>query len=140
MRWIEFLGCLSSEFLARLPFCEWEVRRSIARGVPEKQILYEFAGRGLELVCGGDERIRTIFLERGLEEGLVELPFTWSRGEVLARFGEPEKSGAVYESPFLGPCGAWDRFGQPEGTVHVQYQLEADEIERVTLMRADVVP
>lgn len=81
-----------------------------------------------------------MFLHRGDGEVLVDVPFEMVREQVLERFGTPTESGGRSRIPVLGDYGAWDRFTLPEGTLHIQYALERDEIEMITLMRADVVP
>jgi hypothetical protein len=81
-----------------------------------------------------------VFLHRGDGESLVGIPFSMSRREVLGRFGAAATSGAPVRIPGLGDRGAWDRFTIPEGSLHVQYRIDRDEIDMLTLMRADAVP
>ena len=107
------------------------------------EVRFEFVGCGLALNCDReDERINSIFLETEEHAGTVlsEVPFHLSRDEVLERFGSPSKSGKAMSDPILGKYGPWDRFKGPEYTVHVQYKVDSDSIEKITLMRNDVVP
>jgi len=100
-------------------------------------------GCGLELNCDReDEKIRYTFLEAETHAGAVisEVPFQLCRDEVLARFGSPSKSGGPVSHPILGNLGPWDRFQGQEYTIHVQYTVSSNSIERITLMRNDVAP
>jgi hypothetical protein len=129
-----YLGSHVSALLAIPPFSGWRATRSDDEDLPEREVRYEFGGHGVELLCDGAERIRTIFLHCGDGEALSEVAFSVSRREVLERFGVPSKSGAPVRLPVLGSKGAWDRFAIPAGSIHFQYRLDRDEIEMITLM------
>jgi hypothetical protein len=104
---------------------------------------YVFVGCGLQITCDcEDERVRSLFVESEAHGGtdLSEVPFHLRRDEVLARFGLPSKSGKGFTDPILGDFGPWDRFQGPGYTVHFQYKVASDSIEKITLMRNDVVP
>lgn len=137
MKLAAFLG----EHVSRLlggPCAGWPVTRSVSLDLAKGPVSYEFPEHGVDALCDADERVRTIFVRRGLAEGLVELPFASSRQEVFALLGAPSKSGRASQDAILGPSGAWDRFARPSCVVHVQYRLDADAIQMVTLMRAEV--
>jgi hypothetical protein len=68
------------------------------------------------------------------------LPFTSSRREVLARLGSPSLSRARISDPLLGEYGEADSFTRANYAIHVEYRLDVDVINKITLMRADVVP
>jgi hypothetical protein len=136
----EFLGTHISDLLAISPFSVWAVTRSVDEDLPRKEIWYEFEGHGVEVICDDDDRIRTIFLHRGDGEALSGVAFSLSRREVLDRFGGPSKCGSAVRIPALGEKGAWDRFKLLGGSIHVQYRLDRDEIDLITLMRRDAEP
>jgi hypothetical protein len=139
-RAIEYLGRASGELLNAEPFSEWQVVRTV-ENEPKREIWYEFEGRGVEVICDGSDRVQTIFLHRGGDgESLFDIPFVMTRKQVQTLFGEPAKSGGAVRIPGLGDRGAWDRFALSMGTVHVQYTVERDEIDMVTLIRGDAVP
>lgn len=140
MRALEYLGAPVSEVLAAAPFCAWAFRRSVEEDLRDEEVWYEFDGRGVEVVCDEDERIRTIFLHRGAGEALSEIPFSIGRREVLKLVGTPARSGSASRIPGLGDRGAWDRFTLPAGSIHIEYRLDRDAIELVTLMRAGTEP
>ncbi len=140
MRLTGYLGSHVSELLAIPAFCGWKITRSLDEDLPTKEVWYEFEGHGVEVICDDDERIRTIFLHRGGGEALSEVPFSLTRREVLERFGTPSKSGEAARIPALGDRGAWDRFALPVGSIHVQYRLDRDEIEMITLMARGTEP
>ena len=135
-----YLGKHVNNLLAASPFVAWDVTRSVENDLPRKEIWYEFEGHGIEVICDEDERVRTIFLHRGEAEALAEVSFAASRTQVVAQLGAPSKSGKAVRIPVLGDRGAWDRFTGPDCVIHVQYMLDRDEIDMVTLMRPDAVP
>lgn len=136
-----FLGRHIRELLAADPFAGWPMRRSLEEeGLPRKEVWYEFDGRGVEVICDEDERIRSIFLHRGGGEVVSDLSFALSRQRVLDHFGPAGCSGPVTRIPVLGDRGAWDRFIREDAVVHVQYRLDRDAIDQITLMRPDAVP
>ncbi len=140
MKLPDYLGVHVSRLLEKAPFTGWKVKRSVVKGLPAKEVHYVFAKNRVELICGEDERIQTIFLHAGADEGLSGIPFALGRQAVLQRFGPPSKSGAPYQDPFLGANGGWDRFTSPSMTLHIKYRVASDAIDTITLMRPDVVP
>jgi hypothetical protein len=133
------LGRAVSDVLHREPFSRWLFARSVEHE-PKEEIWYEFEGRGVELICDRLDLVQTVFLHRGEGERLAGFAFSMSRCEVLQRLGPAAASGAAVRIPGLGDRGAWDRFVLPQGVLHVQYRTDRDEIDLVTLMRADAVP
>jgi hypothetical protein len=140
MKLAKYLGVHVSRLLASEPFSGWPLRRSLEDDLPEKEVWYEFEDHGVQVICDEDESIRTIFLHAGVDESLSEISFALRRKEVLARFGAPSKSGAATRHPVLSESGAWDRFILGTMTIHVQYRVDSDEIDMITLMRPDAVP
>lgn len=138
-RLTKYLGLAVGELLKTEPFSTWGVVRSV-QNEPEEEIWYEFDGRGVEVTCDGMDRIQAVFLHRGEGEALAGIPFSMRRQEVLQRLGTPVKSGAAVQLPGIGDRGAWDRFTSPDGVLHIQYRVDCDEIDMVTLMRHDAVP
>lgn len=134
-----YLGCEMGELLKAQPFSEWNVTRSVEHE-PRMEIWYEFVEHGIEVTCDGFDRIQTVFLHRGEGESLAGIPFSMSRREALERFGRPAKSGGAVRIPSLGVRGPWDRFLLAQGVLHVQYCIDRDEIDMITLMRPDAVP
>jgi hypothetical protein len=129
--------------LETVPYMNWPVDRSVDDDSDPPEVRYAFVGSGLEFNCDReDERVNCIFLEAEEYAGTVfsEVPFHLSRDEVLERFGSPSKSGKAMSHPILGEYGTWDRFKGPKYIVHVQYKVDSDSIERITLMRNDIVP
>jgi hypothetical protein len=143
MRMADYLGRKASCLLEAEPFKNWSVERSVDDDSDPPEVHYTFRNGGLELSCDReDESVSSIFLEREEHAGTVlsDVPFNLGRDEVLARFGAPTKSGEQHSHPILGDYGPWDTFRLTEYTLHVQYTLDSDAIEMITLMRNDVVP
>lgn len=140
MKLASYLGEHVSKLLESGPFASWVVTRSMESDLPRKEIWYEFTDQGIEVICDEDERIRTIFLHNGVDEALTEIPFAYTRRQVLERFGVPAKSGQPTTHPILGTAGAWDRFSRPSMTLHIQYRSDSDSIDMITLVRPDAVP
>ncbi len=139
-----YLGKPASFLLDDPPFRNWTFEKSIETDLEKPLIDYVFAQHGVDFVCGGDNCVETIFLyadkSRFFKEGIQDLPFTLSHQEVIARLGFPSKSGGGRWHQILGDRGSWDRFDLPDYSIHVEYRLDDDRIQKVTFMRADVVP
>lgn len=130
--------------LADAPFKHWSFEKSFDTDLEELLINYVFAQDGMDFACDAEDNVRTIFLyadeSRCFVEGVDDLPFTSGRREVIARLGSPAKSGGRLSHPILGEYGPWDRFARSGYVIHVQCRPDADVINQITLMRADVVP
>jgi hypothetical protein len=139
-----YLGKEASFFLADDPFKKWSFKRTLENDLDQPLIDYVFARDGMDFVCDERDRLRSIFLysdkSRCFSEQVEDLPLTSNRQEVVARLGLPTKSGQRLSDPILGEYGPWDRFSRSGYAVHVEYRLDADIINKVTVMRADVVP
>lgn len=139
-----YLGREASLVLADYPFKDWVFARTLESDLDEPLIDYVFARDGMDFVCDAGDRLRAFFLysdkSRCFRERVEDLPLTSSRQEVVARLGVPTKSGGRISDPILGEYGPWDRFSRPGYAVHVEYRLDADIINKVTVMRADIVP
>jgi len=141
---LNYLDREASFLLADLPFKNWTLNKTVEVGLEKPLTDYVFVQNGMDFVCDENDKVRSIFLyaddSRCFMESIQDLPFTSRRREVIARLGFPSKSGDKIIDPVLGEYGAWDRFEGPGYSIHVEYRLNADRINKVTLMRADVVP
>lgn len=140
----EFLGQHVSKVFQSEPFKHWSVKKTVEDELDEPRTYYAFSGKGLELRCDRDDIVTVIFMysedHGGFEEYLFELPFSLKREQVLERLGTPSQQGEKFNDSILGECGAWDRFSQSDSTIHFEYKVDVDEINKITLMRSDVVP
>lgn len=139
-----YLGRGASTLLGDPPFKNWTFEKSFEADLEKPLIDYVFAQDGFDFVCDEKNKVQSIFLyadqSRCFKEGVQDLPFTSNRQEVIARLGSPSKSGGRISDPILGEYGAWDRFERSGYSIHVEYRLDAYAINKITLMRADVVP
>ena len=139
-----YLGGKARALLADPPFKNWTFEKSCETDLEEPLIDYVFVHDGMDFVCDGEDKIRSIFLycdeSRCFTEDVQDLSFTLGREEIIARLGSPSKSGGRISDPVLGEYGAWDRFARSGYVIHVEYRLDADSIRKITLMRADAVP
>ena len=140
----KYLGKPASNMLSDAPFKDWVFERTFENDLKESRIDYVFPQNGLDFICDGDDRVRTIFLysddHRCVGKGPVDLPFSLTRQEVIERLGSPSKSGGLVNDPILGDFGGWDRFSRLSSSIHVEYSADSDRINKITFMRADVVP
>ena len=140
----EYIGSHISTMLESEPFKYWPVEKSVEDDLDEQIIQYVFNGNGLELRCDSDGIISSIFLLSeeygGFDESLFEIPFSLNRQQVHEILGTPSKSGEKINDPLLGEYGAWEHFTQPDSTIHIEYKIDADKINNITLMQNDVVP
>jgi hypothetical protein len=137
-----YLGKPVSVLLEDSPFKSWSVKKSVRDDLVERIFHYVFPKHGLELRCDKDEKVSTIFIDSDELIGgdALELSLASARSEVLSCLGTPSKSGARLRDPILGDYGAWDRFLKPGYAIHVEYRLDVDRVNKITLMRDDVVP
>lgn len=141
---VDYLGKPVATLLQTEPFNQWSAERSIETDLEEPIIQYVFRGHAMALRCDRDDRVNVIFLradKHNSQDGnLFEVPFEWTRDQVLKHFGLPSKSGSKTTDPILGDFGAWDRFAFQDYSVHIEFRTERDEIRRITIMRSDAVP
>jgi hypothetical protein len=139
-----YLGRKALVLLSDAPFKNWAVIRTVEVDLDSPLIDYVFTQNGMDFVCDGEDKLSSIFLYadqlRYFREGVEDLPFTCTRKEVIARLGSPSRSGNRINDPILGDYGAWDRFERSGYVIHVEYRLREDAINKLTLMRTDVVP
>ncbi len=139
-----YLNRKASALLADPFFKNLTFEKSFETGLEKLRIDYVFAQDGIDFVCDEEDKVQTIFLyndeSRCFTGGLQDLPFTSTRKEVVARLGAPSKSSGGVRDPILGEYGPWDRFTRANYAIHVEYRLNADVINKITFMRADVVP
>lgn len=138
----KYLNKHISKLLEIDPIKNWPVDRELIEYDDPPRIGYTFEGSGLQVSCDMGERIQSIFLELEMHDKflLSEVQFTQNRTQIIKRFGTPSKSGEGISDAILGEFGPWDRFQNSEYTLHVQYTILSDGIEKITLMRNDVVP
>lgn len=141
----KYLGDKASHLLADPPFKNWHVTKSYEKGLDKSLVDYVFAGNGIDFVCDAeDERIRTIFIYsdelRYFKEEIKDFSLLFCRQEVVARLGEPYKSGKGFRHQILGDFGAWDLFSHSGYFIHAEYRVNEDSIKKLTLMRSDAVP
>lgn len=140
MKLADYLGAPASTLMSNSRFAACRFVRSEEVELPLPEVWYESKKCGISLVCGRDETIRTIFLRRDLDLMTGELRFAMRRRQVLDLLGNPSKSGGPTRHPVLGESGAWDRFRREQHSVHVQYGVDDERIELLTLIRPDAAP
>jgi hypothetical protein len=140
-----YLGRPVYTMLEDAPFKNWPVQKSFDEDShAEPAFGYVFPHHGRSLRCDSDGMIGVIFLYsdlyNGLDETLLDAPFSSNRQQVIARLGQPSKSGGPRTDPVLGEYGPWDRFARPGHTTHVEYRADSDRIRMITLMRDGWLP
>lgn len=136
---VDMLGKPASTLLETPPFSAWESTRSEEHD-PKCENWYEFKGHGVEVISDDCDNIRAIFLHPGDGEALGGVLFSMSRAELTQLFGPPSASGPAVDIPRLGKRGPWVRFTIERALVHVQFKVDADEIEMITLIRPGTEP
>ena len=140
---VKYLGMDASILLADSPFKNWTFEKSFENDLEEPRIDYVFAQDGMDIVCDGEDKVRSIFLytdeSRCFNGDVQDLPLISNRQAVLSRLGSPSKSSGKIKDSILGEFGPWDRFVHSGYVIHIGYRLDADVINKITLMRLDVV-
>lgn len=143
MKLAKYLGKNIANLLEDEPFKSWPMERWPKADSIPPVVGYEFEGLGLEINCDFEsEKIRSLFIGRELYQDFVlsELSFSSSRLEVLSTFGTPSESGEKVMHPAFGVFGAWDLFVKDDYSIHIQFKVDETGIDKITLMRNDVVP
>lgn len=139
-----YLGRPASTMLSDAPFKYWEVNRTVDSDLDEPVIDYVFPKHSLDFVCDNSDTVSTVFFyydgARPFDENIVDLPFFSNRQTVIDILGESTKRGGGLIDPVLGDFGPWERFPRKGYVIHVEYRVGIDRINKVTLMRDDVVP
>lgn len=140
MQLLRYLGRPFKELQTSDPFVGWPAKITHEDDTHDQEVWYEFTNHFVEVTCGDDEVIRSIFLHRGVDESLAGIHFSSNRRAILRRFGTPAASGGPVRDSILGDSGEWDRFDMDDGAIHIQYRLDKDGLALVTLMHPDIVP
>lgn len=142
MNLVEFIGKPISSLLGVNPFRSAECHRSKETSIDRPRIDFEFTTLNIDVSCDLSGTIVTIFTRTDRIDGelIISLPFSCSREEVRAEFGQPARSGEKSSSPVIGLSGPWDLFERPAYSIHVEFEVKNDRIKLVTLMQNDVVP
>ncbi|EAS64857.1 hypothetical protein L4D04_21515 [Photobacterium angustum] len=139
-----YLGKNSSAILSEHPFKNWKYEKSTENDLENTQFDYVFPDDGMDFVTDEQDKVSSIYLYfdgyRNFGEDLKDLELNSRRNEVIVLFGSPSKSGDAISDSVLGEYGAWDRFSRAGFAIHIEYRVGSETINKVTLMRADVVP
>ncbi len=139
----KYLGRSASVILSDPPFKDWAFEKSCENDLKRPRIDYVFQHHGLDFICDGNENVRTIFIycdkNRMFEEGITDLPFSLNRQEVKNLLGSPSKSGGLVNDSILGDLGAWDIFERHGFSIHVEYKVGSDRINKITFIRTEEV-
>ena len=137
-----YLGKPSATMLAASPFDGWRFERSVETDLDEIVVDYVSDDGGIDVLADRRGTVGTIFLyfddDRTFAGNLSDVPATMTRRDVVAMFGDPSKSGEGIDDPILGQTGAWDRFNMGHYLMHFEYDVHADVVSKITLMRPDM--
>lgn len=140
MKIIDFIDRPVGELLSDNLFKDWPVERTVENDLDERIIHYVFIHNGLELRCDKNDVINVIFIYSkkysGFNDKLIEISFEMNRDQVLSYFGNPTKSGEKINDSVLGEYGAWDRFDTKNHSIHIEYNIDSNTINKITIMTA----
>ncbi|MCZ8216781.1 MAG: hypothetical protein O9262_11105 [Cyclobacteriaceae bacterium] len=93
-----------------------------------------------EMILSIDKMIRTIFIFP-IQDKLDGFDFEASKGRsfIIERMGTPSKSGQEMLLPILGTKGGFDRYDYNDYSIHFEYTLGQQRIEKITLMLPEVI-
>ncbi len=139
-----YLGNPSATMLAAAPFDGWRFERSVETDLDEIVVDYVSDDGGIDVLADRRDTVGTIFLyfddDRTFAGELSDVPAAMTRRDVIAKFGEPAKSGEGIDDPVLGRTGAWDRFDKGDHLLHLEYDVDVGVVSKITLMRPDMAP
>jgi hypothetical protein len=98
---------------------------------------------GVEIAADTHGLVTTVFLHFHGDDGFAsfrgEIPggggIVPRRAALWARLGRPAESGDPHRVPFLGDYGPWDRWLRDDVVLHAQYDLDGENLHRITLTR-----
>lgn len=144
LNYAAFVGRPISEFCGDPTVAKWSTERIFDEEIDETSVDYIFAENGVAIRCDLDDTIRVIFLSAdengGFDDSCFVPKFSWSRAEVLERFGTPDKQGEGLSDPVLGEFGPFDRFAYAKVSLHIEYRADRDAIRLITLMHPGSAP
>ena len=96
---------------------------------------------GVEIAADTHGMVTAVFLHFHGDDGFVsfrgEIPggggVTPRRAALWAQLGRPGESGDPHRVPFLGDYGPWDRWLLTGFVLHAQYDLDGENLHRITL-------
>lgn len=96
---------------------------------------------GVEIAADTHGVVTTVFLHFHGDDGFVsyrgEIPGGGGviprRAALWAQLGRPGESGDPHRVPFLGDYGPWDRWLPTGFVLHAQYDLDGENLHRITL-------
>ncbi len=114
----------------------------------EGRTYYEFFENGLGLQFDDGNRLISIQL---FSEGLDSyreysepfengMSFEMSKGDIKKLLGRPTNTGGGENIPVLGPRLPWVLFVYEDHALHIQFSIERDSIQLITLMSLDALP
>ena len=137
-----YLGKDSDTILSDVPFKNWKYKKTIENGLKQPQFDYVFTDARMDFVSDFQDKISSIFLyydeSRTFCVDVKDLIL--NRNGIIELFGSPSKCGDGLDDPVLGVYGAWNRFSRSGYAIHVEYRVNSNTVDKITLMRADVVP
>lgn len=132
----------AKEVLSKFSFKKHRRADDLNEGIATEYWFFD-KENGIELRCGDQYLIKVVFLHSGrskrekskvypypLLEGLF---FDSSRENVRAALGKPTVDGAPRRIHLLGDYGAYDRYDYAGCSIHLQYALDNEKIETVTI-------
>jgi hypothetical protein len=92
-----------------------------------------------EISLGKDQIIDTVFLYK-LEKFSDHIGFRSDslRGEIEKVLGQVSACGPQTDSAFLGIKGSWERYDKPEYSLHVEHEVNSENIKMVTIMLPEI--
>ena len=139
----QYIGKPIELLLQANPFNKWNVQRELSLDTERPEVYYSFENCGLFVITERQsEKITCVMLRDNQCErlALTDLTFNQSRDEILARFGNPQKSGEPSSHSMLGEYGPWERFQMPGYIVHFEFSLDSKQIEKITFMANEIAP
>lgn len=91
-----------------------------------------------ELSLDSSNRITAVFiyLNKG-HSGIHGINAKMSKDDILTLFGSPEYEGTPHIDPFLGECGAWEKYRNRDHYLHIEHENNYTGVKMVTFMVID---
>ncbi len=141
---IEFLNKDIHKLLHSSPFNQWLYEETIDEDQPSLERYITFTDKGLEVLCDEFNKIQTIFIDNNFDVSKLTIvpaiDFSFDRTAIRNNFGEPNFLREPFTDEYLGKYGAWDRYDNPSYVLHFSYEVENENLKKITLMTVERAP
>jgi len=141
MNYIKILGERFEDIESTLTHNGIEEVYDSLEGGDEQEYFVSAKNDSWQISLGQNHRIETIFLymQKGFQE-ILGINSNSKKKDIENLFGHPKRSGEQSEMALVGKKGEWVRYDFETYALHIEYEIDSNNIKMVTLMLSEVAP